>query len=92
MIAAIHEMVDKKDELTAGGKSDLMTVEFLQACHFIFERGILSHEIISSSSSPCLANISEGMKWFFKWKELESVQEDPGTCTCRSYHNYMHEN
>ncbi len=32
--------------------------------------------MIASSSSPCLANISEGMKWFFKWKE--GVQEDNG--------------
>jgi hypothetical protein len=53
-----------------------MASEFLKACHLIFEKGILSHEIILSSSSPCLSNISEGMKWFLKWKE--SVQEDPG--------------
>jgi hypothetical protein len=52
-----------------------MASEFLKACHLIFEKGILSHEIILSSSSPCLSNISEGMKWFLKWKE--SVQEDP---------------
>ena len=81
MIAAIHEMVDKN----ACGECDVITAEFLQACHFIFERGILSHEIISSSTSPCLASISEGMKWFFKWKE--AVQEDPGTCLI-----HMHDN
>lgn len=53
-----------------------MTAGFFEACHLIFEKGILSHNIILSSSSPCLANISEGMKWFLKWKE--DVQEDPG--------------
>ena len=72
MIAAIHEMVDKN----AYAKNNMITAEFLQACNFIFERGILSHEMITSSTSPCLVNISEGMKWFFMWKE--GLQEDPG--------------
>ncbi len=37
MIAAIREMVDKKDEFS--GKYDLMAAEFLEACHYIFETG-----------------------------------------------------
>ena len=74
MIAAIREIADKKDEYTA--KPDIITAEYLQACNFIIERGILSHNIVSSSVSPCLSNISEGIKWFVKWKE--SLQEDTG--------------
>lgn len=60
MIAAIKEMVDEK-EINA----DMMTAQYLEACHFIFEAGILSHDKIVSSSSRCLRNISEGMQWFF---------------------------
>ena len=71
MIAAIKEMADINND-----DADLITAEFLEACHLIFEKGILSHDIIVSTSSPCLANISEGMKWFLKWKA--SLQEDPG--------------
>ncbi len=49
MIAAICEIVDKKDEYA--GKSDQLTADFLEACHFIFETGILSHEMISAMNS-----------------------------------------
>ena len=49
--------------------------ENLEACNLIFEKGILSHETLCSPESKVLVNISEGMKWFFKWKEL---QKEPG--------------
>ena len=79
MIAAIKELVDKKGALI--GKSDLITAEYLEACHLIFEKGILSHEMISSSDSQCLTNISEGMNWFFRWKgELQEKPGNNGTC------------
>lgn len=42
MIAAIREMIDKKDDCITG-KCDLMTADYLEACHLIFETGILSH-------------------------------------------------
>ena len=75
MIAAIREMIDKKDD-SFTGRSDLMTADYLEACHFIFETGILSHEKIESISSPCLLNMNEGIKWFVKWKE--TLAHDPG--------------
>ena len=75
MIAAVHEMVDKKD-IDVTGKSDLMTADYLEACHFIFERGILSHEKIESSCRPCLLNMNEGLKWFVNWKKNSA--HDPG--------------
>ena len=73
MLAAIREMVEKKDEFTQ--QSHVCTAEYLEACNLIFENGILSHEMICSLKSKSLVNISEGMKWFFKWKE---VQKEPG--------------
>lgn len=57
MIAAVKEMADRS------GKAHMMTAEYLEACHLIFETGILSHDKISSVNSQCL---SEGMRWFFK--------------------------
>ena len=83
MLAAICEMAERKDGLI--NQPHMLTAEYLEACNFIFEKGILSHDMITSCSCTCLTNISEGMKWFFKWKQ--GLQEEPGivatlTCTC----------
>ena len=62
MTAAIREIADKKDEYTA--KPDIIMAEYLQACNFIFKRGILLHNhiVFSFSGSPCLSDMSEGIK------------------------------
>lgn len=78
MLAAIHEMAEK-DEITK--QSHMCTAEYLEACNLIFENGILSHEMICSPKSKALANISEGMKWFFKWKQ--ELQKEPGKYYCQ---------
>ena len=74
MLAAIREMAEKKDECTK--QTHVCTAEYLEACNLIFENGILSHEMICSPNSKALVNISEGMKWFLKWKE--ELQKQPG--------------
>ena len=51
------------------------TAKYLEACNLILENGILSHKMICSPESKVLVNISKGMQWFFKWKEL---QKEPG--------------
>ena len=73
MLAAIREMAEK-DEYAK--QSHVCMAEYLEACNLIFENGILSHEMICSSNSKALMNISEGMKWFLKWKE--ELQKQPG--------------
>ncbi len=73
MVAAIREMAERKEEMK---QSHVLTAEYLEACNLIFEKGILSHDPITSSKCACLTNISNGMKWFFKWKE--ELQENPG--------------
>ena len=74
MLAAIREMAEKKDECTK--QTHVCTAEYLEACNLIFENGILSHEMICSPNSKALVYISEGMKWFLKWKE--ELQKQPG--------------
>ena len=81
MIAAIHEMAERKDGLI--NQTHMLTGEYLAACNFIFERGILSHDMTTSCSCTCLTNVSEGMKWFFKWKE--ELQEEPGIMGTHTY-------
>lgn len=76
MIAAIHELAEKKQEWMK--ESHILTAEYLQACNFHFENGILSHDKITPTSQKCLANMAEGMKWFVKWRE-ELQEKDPGT-------------
>lgn len=73
MIAAIREMVEKMHCL---GNAHDLTAQYLEACNLMFENGILSHDVITSSNSNCLENISKGMSWFIKWKE--ELQENPG--------------
>ena len=42
-------------------------LQYLQACHNLFERGFLSHEKITSMESAVLKNIDTGYKYFSAW-------------------------
>jgi hypothetical protein len=85
MLSAIREMAERKDEELR--QTHLLTAEYLEACNLIFEKGILSHDIISSpSDSACMANISKGMEWFFKWKE--ELHENAGMIIIITNLNY----
>ena len=66
MIAAIREMAEKNDALR---ETHTLTANYLTACSMIFENGILSHEKVTSMNSKPITNITEGIKWFLKWKE-----------------------
>jgi len=43
------------------------TLEYLQACHKLFETGFLSHEKVTSLESPVLKNIDKGYEYFKSW-------------------------
>ena len=43
------------------------TAQYLEACHLIFERGILSHKLVKSSDCQLIANIKEGFQFFQEW-------------------------
>ena len=61
-----------------------LTVQYLEACNKIFERGILGHVRIWSGDSAILHNMEEGYKFFCTWinghlqkgKTTDSVQFD----------------
>lgn len=39
--------------------------EYLEACNRLFEEGILSHSIVSSSEQSVLVNMKTGFEFFF---------------------------
>ena len=43
------------------------TLAYLEACHLLFEQGLLSHERIRSLDSLVLKNISKGYEYFCGW-------------------------
>ena len=43
------------------------TLQYLQACHNLFEEGFLSHERIINLESPVLKNITKGYEYFTSW-------------------------
>ena len=45
----------------------LKALEYLTACHHIFERGLLGHVYINNSASPVLHSIDKGYTFFESW-------------------------
>lgn len=43
------------------------TLAYLEACHFLFERGLESHERIRSLDSDAIKNINKGYHYFSGW-------------------------
>ena len=73
MLAAIKEMAGYKDEVNKA--CHLGTFKYLDACNKLFERGILSHEVIDSLSSPVLHNMMEGFSYFERWHDALRVKQ-----------------
>ena len=69
MIAALEEHASLSSE--GPEKTDVVkeTARYLQACHLIFEKGILSHVFIRSNESAVLKNIQQGWRYFEEWAE-----------------------
>jgi hypothetical protein len=51
----------------------MTTLSYLEACNKIFERGLLSHEKVTSPGHQVILNIQEGYKFFKKW--LDEIYE-----------------
>jgi len=58
MIAAVQEPNQKSAKPIA---------DFLEACHLIIEKGLLSKCRVDSLNSPVLHNAKKGMALFEKW-------------------------
>ena len=69
MIAALEEYASLSSE--GPEKTDVVkeTARYLQACHLIFEKGILSHVFIRSTESAVFKNIQQGWRYFEEWAE-----------------------
>lgn len=75
MLAAIKEMAKYKDEVSKS--CHLETAEYLEACNKLFENGILSHNVIKSSSFPVSENMIQGFAYFEQWHhELSESETD----------------
>ena len=48
-------------------KSTATTLEYLQACNNLFERGFLSHKPVGAMDCEVLANIAKGVLFFQRW-------------------------
>ena len=75
MLAAIKEMAKYKDEVTSS--CHLETAEYLGGCIKLFENGILSHDMIKSSTSPVLDNMRQGFA-YFKQRHHDLSQSETG--------------
>ena len=43
------------------------TLHYLEACHKLFERGLLSHEKVCDVDSKVVKSIKEGYSFFVNW-------------------------
>ena len=66
MISALQEHAMKLP-LPADTSMVEMTSNYLEACHLIFEKGILSHMTISPKHQRVLENIEKGFSFFKDW-------------------------
>ena len=66
MISALQEHA-RKIPLPTDASMVEMTSNFLEACHLIFEKGLLSHMRISPKYQRVLENIKEGFSFFKDW-------------------------
>ena len=55
-----------------GVNSVKVTLQYLEACNRLFEKGCLSHEKICDTGSPVLDSISIGFSYILKWHEALS--------------------
>ena len=66
MISALQEHARKAPQ-PADAALVKMTANYLQACHLIFEKGILSHLTITQRYQQVLENIKKGFSFFTDW-------------------------
>ena len=68
-----NQVIAELSEYAGGNPPDkenvLKTVEYLDGCRDLFERGILSHEKIADEHSPVLQNMFNGFSFFVGWAD-----------------------
>ena len=65
----IAELSEYKESNPPDAENVGKTIEYLDACRQLFERGILSHEKITDEHSSVLQNMSNGYNFFVGWAD-----------------------
>ena len=63
VLAELGEHIDSHTNLA----DDQMTLNYLQSLNYLFERGFLSHDRITSIDSHVLAGMEYGYQFFSEW-------------------------
>lgn len=66
VIAELSEYVDNNP---ADAENVKKAIEYLDACRQLFERGILSHEKVTTNQSVVLQNMADGFAFFVGWAD-----------------------
>ena len=66
MLSELHQYTTQVSE-PEDVNSVKLTLQYLEACNRIFEKGFLCHEKICDTDSPVLHSISTGFSYFLKW-------------------------
>ena len=69
MIAALEEHASLSAEDQSETAVATETARYLQACHLVFEKGILSHAFLRSNESAVVQNIQQGWQYLVQWAE-----------------------
>ena len=66
MLAELGEHIDSHEN-PADTRHDQMTLNYLQSLNYLFERGFLSHDKITSTDSHVLDGMEYGYEFFSEW-------------------------
>lgn len=68
-------------------KSTVCTLEYLQACNHLFEKGFLSSKQVSSTNREVICSIEKGFGFFKKW--LEGIHQKCKCVLCSKHNNVI---
>ena len=80
VLAELKEYVDSKPTDAASVEK---TIQFIQSLNYLFEKGFLTHEKITSADCPILLNMQSGYRFFSTWLEQlleQGMYNDVYTC------------
>ena len=63
----LHWFIHQEETAPEDVEKTLEALAYLEACHYLFERGFLCHERIRSVNSEVLKNINKGYRYFSGW-------------------------
>ncbi|XP_044170712.1 uncharacterized protein LOC122954816 [Acropora millepora] len=73
--AVIAELSEYTHNNPADAENVKKAIEYLEACRQLFERGILSHEKVTTDQSIVLQNMSDGYAFFVGWADYAWEKE-----------------